>query len=54
MFIGVTAGWLVLFLVSLFAFERDGAGWWLRVVVSGLFLIGSAALAVNLWRRRST
>lgn len=51
MFCFVAAGWFVLFLVNLVGFEQD-VGWWIRGAVSGLFTIGSAVIALTLWRRR--
>ena len=44
MFCFVAAGWLVLFVINLIGFEQD-VGWWIRGVLSGLFAIGSVAIA---------
>jgi membrane protein implicated in regulation of membrane protease activity len=50
MFGAASAGWLVLFLVNLTLFAPS-PGWWVRLVFSGLLLIGSVIFTIVLWRR---
>jgi hypothetical protein len=43
MFGAVTLGWLLLFLITL---GSGGSTFWIKLVFSGLFMIGSAAVTV--------
>ncbi|HEY9414624.1 MAG TPA: hypothetical protein VIQ30_07695 [Pseudonocardia sp.] len=50
MFAGATAGWLVLFLISLSS-HGGGATFWIKVVFSGGFAAASSVGTILLWRR---
>lgn len=50
MFAGATAGWLVLFLITL-STPGPGTTFWIKVVFSGLFAAASSVGTILLWRR---